>query len=202
MKEQFEWIHSWCDEAGKADLPRVLLVGDSITHNYQEKVRELLRGVCYVDYVATSYAIDTKIYNHLVYDFMTDSNYALIHFNHGLHGIHMPKRSYKSKLEKLLSKVDKAIKIILTTSTIVYREGNKRLDGAWMKRVRERNAAVREVAVEHGYVVDDLYSVSVSIPKEYRYMDGTHYLQEGYSMLAEKVAECIQRELHALKKSI
>lgn len=80
MKEQFEWIHSWCDETKNADLPRVLLVGDSITHNYQEKVRELLRGVCYVDYISTSYAIDSRIYNHLVYEFMTDSNYSLIRF--------------------------------------------------------------------------------------------------------------------------
>ena len=195
MKECFEWIHSWCDETGKDDLPRVLLVGDSITHNYQEKVRELLRGVCYVDYISTSYAIDARIYNHLVYDFMTDSNYALIHFNHGLHGIHLPKRSYKSKLAKLLSKVDKDVKMILTTSTVVYKEGNKRLDNAWMKRVKERNAAVCELASEKGYAIDDLYSVSVSIPKEYRDVDGTHYLPEGYAMLAEKVAECIQKEL-------
>ena len=195
MKEQFEWIHSWCDENWQNDLPRVLLVGDSITHNYQEKVRELLKGVCYVDYISTSYAIDSKMYNQLVYNFMTDNKYALIHFNHGLHGIHLSKKSYKSRMNKLLSKIDKDVKLILATSTIVYREGNKRLDGAWMKRVRERNEAVQEIATENGYSVDDLYTVSVSIPKEYRYVDGTHYLQEGYAMLAEMVAACIRKNL-------
>ena len=195
MKEQFEWIHSWCDETGKADLPRVLLVGDSITHNYQEKVRELLSGVCYVDYISTSYAIDAKMYNHLVYDFMVDSKYDLIHFNNGLHGIHIPKRSYKSKLSKLLSRVEEGRKIVLATSTLVYREGNKRLDGAWMKRVRERNEAMCELASEKGYALDDLYPVSVAVPKEYRYVDGTHYLADGYAMLAKAVAECITKEL-------
>ncbi len=195
MKEQFEWIHSWCDETIRNDLPRVLIVGDSITHNYQEKVRQLLKGVCYVDYISTSYAIDTKMYNQLVYTFMTDSRYALIHFNHGLHGIHLSKKSYKSRMNKLLSKMDKDVKLILATSTVVYKEGNKRLDGAWMKRVRERNAAVQEIAEEKGCSVDDLYTVSVSIPKEYRYVDGTHYLQDGYAMLAEAVAECIRKEL-------
>ncbi len=195
MKEQFEWIHSWCDETIRNDLPRVLLVGDSITHNYQEKVRQLLKGVCYVDYISTSYAIDTKMYNQLVYTFMTDSRYALIHFNHGLHGIHLSKKSYKSRMNKLLSKMDKDVKLILATSTVVYKEGNKRLDGAWMKRVRERNATVQEIAEEKGCSVDDLYTVSVSIPKEYRYVDGTHYLQGGYAMLAEAVAECIRKEL-------
>ncbi len=195
MKEQFEWIHSWCDETLQNDLPRVLLVGDSITHNYQEKVRALLKGVCYVDYVATSYAIDTKMYNQIVYNFMADSKYALIHFNHGLHGIHLSKKSYQSRMKKLLSKIDKEVKLILATSTIVYREGNKRLDGAWMKRVRERNVAVQEIAEEKGCTVDDLYAVSASIPQEYRYIDGTHYLQEGYAMLANAVAECIHKEL-------
>ncbi len=195
MKERFEWIHSWCDETAKDDLPRVLLVGDSITHNYQEKVRALLKDVCYVDYIATSYAIDTKIYNQLVYAFMTDSKYTLIHFNHGLHGIHLSKKSYKSRMKKLLSKVDKEVKVVLATSTLVYKEGNKRLDGAWMKRVRERNAAVQELAEEKGYTVDDLYTVSTSILKEYRYEDGTHYLQEGYAMLAQTVAECIRKEV-------
>ena len=195
MKEQFEWIHSWCDETLRNDLPRVLLVGDSITYNYQEKVRDLLKGGCYVDYISTSYAIDTKIYNQIVYSFMTDSKYDLIHFNHGLHGIHLSKKSYKSRMNRLLFKIDKEVKLILATSTIVYREGNKRLDGAWMKRVRERNEAVQELAIENGYSVDDLYTVSSSIPKEYRYVDGTHYLQEGYAMLAKTVVECISKEL-------
>lgn len=195
MKEQFEWIHSWCEETQQNDLPRVLLVGDSITHNYQEKVRELLKGICYVDYVATSYAIDTKMYNQLVYAFMSDSKYDLIHFNHGLHGIHLSKKSYKSRMNKLLAKVGKEIKLILATSTIVYGEGNKRLDGAWMKRVRERNVAVQEIAKEKGCAVDDLYTVSASIPKEYRHKDGTHYLSEGYAMLAKTVAECVRKEL-------
>ena len=191
MKEQFEWIHSWCDQTLRDDLPRVLLIGDSITHNYQEKVRELLRGICYVDYVATSYAIDSKLYNQLIYNFIIDSKYDLIHFNHGLHGIHLSKRSYKSRVMKLLSKIDKATKTILATSTVVYQEGNARLDSAWMKRVKERNVAVQEIAAEKGYAVDDLYTVSVSMPKEHRYIDGTHYLKEGYDLLAAAVVESI-----------
>lgn len=192
-KERFEWVHSWCDETLNSDLPRVLLVGDSITHNYQEKVREFLRGICYVDYISTSYAIDTKMYNHVVYNFMTDSKYALIHFNHGLHGKHLSKRSYKSKVEKLLNKVN--IKIILATSTVVFQEGNKQLDSSWMKRVEERNEAVYEIAKEKGYEVDDLYSVSVGIPTEMRYQDGTHYLSDGYEIFANVVAKSIKNNL-------
>ena len=192
-KERFEWIHSWCDNTLNTDLPRVLLIGDSITYGYQEKVRELLRGVCYVDYLSTSYSVDMKIYNTLVTNFVSDSRYALIHFNHGLHGKYMSKRSYKSKVGKLLDKF--SVPVVLATSTFVYHEGNKRADGSWMKRVRERNAAINELVEKKGYAIDDLYSVSVAMPKEKRYQDGTHYTAEGYEVFASVVAECIKNNL-------
>lgn len=193
QKERFEWIHSWCDETQNADLPRVLLVGDSITYGYQERVRARLKGVCYIDYLSTSYAVDSKIYNELVTSFVKDSNYALVHFNHGLHGKHMSKRTYKSRVQKLLSKM--SAKVILATSTFVYHSGNKRADGSWMKRVRERNTAMQELAKEKGYALDDLYAVSVAIPKDKRAEDGTHYLSDGYEILADAVAESIKNNL-------
>lgn len=193
QKERFEWIHSWCDETQNGDLPRVLLVGDSITYGYQEKVRERLRGVCYVDYVSTSYAIDSRMYNELIKNFVKDSNYALVHFNHGLHGKHLSKRSYKSRVRKLLDKL--GVRVVLATSTFVYREGNKRVDDSWMKRVRERNEAMREIAESKGYAMDDLYAVSVAMPKDKRREDGTHYTDEGYCVFADAVAQSVKENL-------
>ena len=177
-KEKYEWIHSWCDETDANDLPRVLLVGDSITYGYESIVREKLRGICRVDYVATSYAIDSKMYNKLVSDMIEDSDYEAIHFNHGLHGFHMTKRTYKSRLLKLLLKIKKESKIIMAFSTFVYKEGNKKSDIQWKKKVIERNSAMRELAEDYGYTIDDLYSVSERIPKEYRKEDGVHYEKE------------------------
>lgn len=191
-KERFEWIHSWCDETQNDDLPRVLLVGDSITHGYQEYVRQKLSGVCYVDYVATSYAVDSKMYNELVKNFASDSRYAVVHLNHGLHGKHLSKRSYTARLKKLLKKIEKESKIILALTTFVYHEGNKRPDGSWMKRVRERNEAMKALAQEKGYAIDDLYSVSVALDKNHRFEDGTHYVAAGYEILADAVAESIK----------
>ena len=194
-KEQFEWIHSWCDETQGEDLPRVLLVGDSITYGYQECVREKLRGVCYVDYVSTSYAIDTRMYNELVKNFASDSRYAVIHFNHGLHGKHISKRSYAARLKKLLSILEKNSKIILALTTFVYKEGNKRPDTSWMKRVKERNEVMMALAQEKGYAIDDLYTVSVEMDKAKRFEDGTHYLADGYEIFANAVAESIKTAL-------
>lgn len=189
-KEYFEWISTWCDATTENDLPRVLLVGDSITRGYQEKVRELLKGVCRVDYIATSYAVDTKMYNALIENFCKDSDYALVHFNHGLHGIHMTKRTYKSRLKKLLARING--KIMLATSTVVYEAGNKKLHKTWKRKLEERNAALKELSEECGYKIDDLFEASLTVPIECRYSDGTHYEPEGYALLAERVANAIK----------
>ena len=194
MKETYEWIHSWCDEAGKHDLPRVLLVGDSITHSYQNEVRELLRGKVYVDYVATSYAIDTKMFERLIDAFYKDDKYDLVHFNNGLHGEFINTRTYAAKLKKIVGKMTNS-KVVLVTSTVVNEGENKIRHPRWHKIVKARNAAVNAIAKEKGYAVDDLYTVSLGIKKEDRLADGTHYDKGGVKILAEAVAKNILENL-------
>ncbi len=194
-REQKEWMQSWCDETNSSNLPRVLLVGDSITRGYQERVRKRLEGVCYVDYISLSYAIDQPIFAKMLKLFIETSKYDIIHFNHGLHGIHMSKRTYKSGVKKLLSKIIDNKKLILATTTIVYHANTRRKYGAWMKRVRERNLAVYELANDFNCTVDDLFTVSTKIPFESRSSDGFHYATVGYEMLADSVAESIKKVL-------
>ena len=195
MKEKFEWIHSWCDHTEKNDLPRIVLVGDSITHNYQEFVRQALHGKAYVDYIAASYSLDENFYNVLIENFVGDSHYDLLHYNFGLHGMHLSKEECKKKTETLLRKIAANKKVILATSTIVYRENNVCLDEEWMLRVRERNEIFREIAAEQGYETDDLFSVSKNIEKKFRNKDGMHYTSAGYEILANEVASSILKIL-------
>ena len=195
MREKYEWIHSWCDETQEHNLPRVLLVGDSIAHGYQEKVRERLRGICRVDYVATSYPIDSKFYNDLVMNFVKDANYDIVHFNHGLHGAHMCKRMYKSRVKQLTEKIAKHAKVVLATTTLAYEEGNKKYNAVWHPLVKARNAALYELAAEKCYVIDDLFTVSKHMPASLRFNDGFHYLSEGYEVFADAVCDCIKENL-------
>lgn len=191
QKERFEWIQSWCDEADKTDKPRVLLVGDSVTEGYQAIVRELLQGVCYVDYIATSYAADNKYYTTLIEGFAKNSDYAVVHFSHGLHGEQMCPRTYKSKIKSLILRLSERSKVILAEITVKYREGNKRADPFWRKRVNERNEVVAELITELGCEWNQLYDVSVKIPLSARADDGVHYLPAGYEILADSVAKSI-----------
>lgn len=196
MKESTEWISSWCDHTEKADMPRILLIGDSITRGYQGFVRELLRDACYVDYIATSYAIDTSFYFGLIRAFVADSDYAAVHLNHGLHGVHMSREVYEERLRELLCDIrGTGAGTMLATTTIAYEAGNQMLSEVWTPRVEERNAAVSALAKEFDLPIDDLYSVSLTVGKTDRSSDGIHYTETGFRILAESVAKNIKNNL-------
>lgn len=192
MKEQYEWIQSWSDEADKSDLPRVLLVGDSITRAYQGFVRTMLKDKYYVDYLSTSYAIDSPLFHTLIESFAKDNRYDVIHFNHGLHGKHMTKEVYEEGVEKLLNSIKtEGCRIIVALTTITKTEGNVAINESWQSKIIERNAAALSIAEKHGYAVDDLYTLSVEMPNEFRSQDGTHYQDEGSQIFAKSVVNSI-----------
>lgn len=193
-KEVHEWIHSWCDETLSEDLPRVLLVGDSITHGYQSQVRELLKGKAYVDYFSTSYGIDNPLYNTIIKSFYTNSKYDIIHFNHGLHAWHLSAKTYKNLIVKLLKKLN-CKNTIVANSTVVYLKGNTEINQGAQNVIEKRNTAVEEIAQENGYLYNDLHSVSRAIPLNLRTEEGIHYVEEGSLYLAKQVVEKIEKIL-------
>lgn len=194
-QEQFEWIHSWSDNTNNQDLPRVLLIGDSITNGYQEIVRETLRGKCYVDYISTSYTLNSSFFFKLIVNYMNNNKYDVIHLNQGLHGFSMSKKTYKEKLRKIISKIPSSSKVILAESTIVNKQGNKTVDKRWGKKLEERNGAVNELVKEMNLSINHLFEVSKNIPNDLRNEDGTHYLCGGYQMLAIEVVSAIEKKL-------
>lgn len=189
-KERFEWIHSWCDYTERNDLPRVLLIGDSITHGYQTKVRQRLEGKYLVDYIATSYSVDCVFYNQLIAAFAADSKYDVIHFNHGLHGGHMTTEVYTSGMDALTASLSRIGKVILVTSTKTYNPGTEE-PTVFHEKVLERNAALLPLAEKYGCAVNDLYAVSASLPISAYSPDGTHFADAGYDALADQVAASI-----------
>src|ERR1017187_9104997 len=52
--ESIEWCDIWISHANETNLPRVLLIGDSITRAYYPEVEKHLEGKAYVARLATS----------------------------------------------------------------------------------------------------------------------------------------------------
>src|SRR5271170_8530362 len=53
-RESIEWCDIWISHANETNLPRVLLIGDSITRDYYPEVEKHLAGKAYVARLATS----------------------------------------------------------------------------------------------------------------------------------------------------
>ena len=54
IRERIEWADIWVTDADKDDLPRVLLIGDSITRGYFGEVEKRLAGKAYCARLTTS----------------------------------------------------------------------------------------------------------------------------------------------------
>ena len=54
MREEYEWCNIWWNRAQDASLPRVLLIGDSVSVGYTDTVIELLADRANVDRLGTS----------------------------------------------------------------------------------------------------------------------------------------------------
>lgn len=191
-KETFEWITSWCDHTNNHDMPRILLIGDSIVRSYEKLVREDLAEVCYVDYISTSYGLDNPIYKLVIGEMAKNSSYDLILFNFGLHAEHINARSYASRYAKMVDLLAKQAPVMPITTTTVYKNSIPKLDSVWKKKCAARNGAVWSIAEQRGLSVCDLFSVCADIPYDMRSADGYHFKPEGCRILADRVTACVR----------
>jgi hypothetical protein len=60
-REGIEWCDVWISHANETNLPRVLLIGDSITRAYYPQVEKQLAGKAYVGRLATSAFVSDPI---------------------------------------------------------------------------------------------------------------------------------------------
>src|ERR1700722_3293127 len=60
-RESIEWCDIWISHANETNLPRVLLIGDSITRAYYPEVENRLAGKAYVARLTTSRFISDPV---------------------------------------------------------------------------------------------------------------------------------------------
>ena len=195
VKEDIEWLRIWCEETNETKLPRVALIGDSITEGYFRLVQKALQGIALVDYLATSYSINSAIYNTMVKSFADDSAYAVVHFNYGLHGYNVDEKTYEARCKALLEYISQKSKTIVATSTTVLENDLKTESAHWLEKVRLRNESLVKIATESALTVDDLNALSQGLLGENRMPDGVHFSEKGYIALAESVVKSIQKVL-------
>jgi hypothetical protein len=200
QRETIEWCNLRWENTNDQKLPRVLLIGDSISVGYGAVVKERLKGKANVDALATSKAISDPGWLKETAYAVEGYRHAVIHFNNGLHGVHVTGHDYESSLrahvKKLRELAPHAKLIWASTTPVPSREKGVALDEKGNARVQARNTIAERVIKEAGIPINDLYGLVVGdIEKLTANKGNVHYNDKGKKLQGQAVADAILKAL-------
>jgi acyl-CoA thioesterase-1 len=181
----------------------VLLIGDSIALEYAEQVQDQLAGLAWVGIIPEN-GLDTATSRRRLEAWLGSEQWALIHFNWGLHDLRreivdgevtdtqVPIDEYVENLHALLDVLEAtgATLIFATTTPVQAVAAPQRKP----QDVRDYNSAAQAVMAERGVVVNDLHATAVA-EKAVQDIDGVHFLGPGSHVLAKAVAASIRKAI-------
>jgi lysophospholipase L1-like esterase len=200
-REDIEWLDVWLPQTNDHRLPRVLLIGDSITRGYYPEVEKALAGRASVARLSTSKSLGDPALLKEVALILSEERYEVIHFNNGLHGRGYSEAAYAQALplvRAVILRYAPGARLIWARTTDLRPsfEG----DHPSLARVIERNRLAAQWAAKNDIPVDDLFQIAAHHP-EYHAHDGVHFAPEGYAALAAQVSSVISQALTAQSKS-
>lgn len=197
VRERIEWIDTWVTDADKDDLPRVLLVGDSITRGYFSAVEKHLAGKAYCARLTTSKCVSDPTFNDDLKLMLKQYEFSVIHFNNGLHGWGYTEVQYRDGLLKTVAAVKEHAgdaKLIWATTTPLREKANLETFADRTDRVKVRNKLASEIMTEQQVPTDDLFEL-VKDHAKWTSGDGVHFNGQGNEALAKQVAESVLENL-------
>ena len=183
------------------NLPRVLLIGDSISIGYTVAVRQELKGKANLHRISTNGGPTTKGLENID-QWLGNKNWDVIHFNWGLHDLkyiedkkQVSLDQYEKNLQSLVKRLKKTHAKLIWCATTPVPDGVSppRKD----EEVLEYNQTARRVMDEHGIPTNDLYTFAKKRLEKIQRPKNVHFTPEGSKVLARPVAKAI---LTALKK--
>jgi lysophospholipase L1-like esterase len=196
-RENIEWLDVWIPNSNDHELPRVLLIGDSITRGYGKQVEANLKGKAYVARVATSKSLGDPALLDEVALVLRQIKFDVIHFNNGMHGNEYTEEEYAAALPELLATMRRHApdaKLIWASTTDVRVRNNLEQVDPKTERLIKRNELAAAIAKREKIPVDDLFAAIKGHP-EYHAQDGVHFNEKGSEILARQVAAEVEKLL-------
>src|SRR5215467_13285825 len=104
-RESIEWCDIWISHANETNLPRVLLIGDSIARDYYPEVEKRLEGKAFVARLATSRFVADPVLLKEIELVLNQAKFDVIHFNNGMHGWQHSEAEYQKAFSKLIKTI-------------------------------------------------------------------------------------------------
>ncbi|MHC4876351.1 MAG: SGNH/GDSL hydrolase family protein [Planctomycetota bacterium] len=207
------------DQAAKDSLPRVLILGDSISIGYTPYVQKMMEHDAVVvrpmrnEKRPENCAGTTNgVQNIDRWLKIGGGNWDVIHFNFGLHDLkrvlpgtlsnsndpNHPRQAEPDRYEQQLREIAKKLKateakLIFCTTTPVPEGGVK--PHRDVEDAQRYNAIGRKIAEEVEADVNDLWAAAQPRLKEIQRPVNVHFTPEGSKFLAERVAAAIRKSL-------
>ena len=189
-------------------FPQVLIIGDSISIGYFKPTQALLEGKAIVVHNPGNAAHTANGLTRLT-EWLGDTEWDVIHFNHGLHDLkyidekgknvsvekgrqQIPIDDYEINLEALVVRLKATgAKLIFATTTPVPDGTGFRVKGD----AEKYNRVAERVMTRHGIAINDLYSFALPRLEEIQRPQNVHFTKPGSEQLAEQVANSILKAL-------
>jgi lysophospholipase L1-like esterase len=174
-------------------LPRVLLIGDSVSRGYTQAARKALMGKANVHRApANCGPTASGIKNIEVW--LGNGKWDVIHFNFGIHDRNTPAADYTQRLEQLIERMKKTgAKLVWASTTPIPDDLPKKQTAA---SIVEHNAIAAKLMDQHGIPTDDLFAAITPHLAEMQNPNDVHFNNKGYDFLGEVVAKAIEARLH------
>lgn len=192
-------------------LPRVLLIGDSISIGYTVPVREMLRGQANVHRPLTNCGPTTRGVAALD-DWLGSGKWDVIHFNFGLHDLkylaangknladpdaadsrqQVPIAEYEKNLRQIVRRLQQTKARLIWRSTTPVPKGAA---GRVVGDAAKYNSAAKQIMDEHGIDIDDQYAFALPRLAQIQRPANVHFTPEGSKALAQQAVASILRAL-------
>ena len=199
VRERIEWCDIWITNANTDDLPRVLLIGDSITRGYFSGVEQALQGKANCARLTTSRCICDPVFFEELLLVLRQYRFHVIHFNNGLHGMGYTDAQYRQAFARLMEALRehrRGARLIWATSTPVRDRADLAVLSQSTETVRRRNRIAMEFLTGADVQVNDLFALAIDHP-EYHSSDGVHFNAKGKTAQIEQVSRHLLKHFPA-----
>jgi hypothetical protein len=183
-----------------AKLPRVLLIGDSISIGYTVPVREALKGKANVHRAMTNCGPTINGIKEID-KWLGDTKWDVIHFNFGLHDLkqingkhQVGLEDYEKHLRTLAEKMKATGAKVIWCSTTPVPEGKLNPPRSFGDVAKFNEVAAR-VMKDLEIPTNDLYTYALERQAEIQRKNDVHFTPAGSKVLGEEVARQIAAAL-------
>jgi GDSL-like Lipase/Acylhydrolase family len=181
-------------------LPRVLLIGDSISIGYTLSTRGLLQGKANVHRIPVNGGPTINGVQNLD-QWLGSGKWDVIHFNWGLHDLRLDEGKHQVSIEKYEKNLQDLVGRLKRTGAALIWASTTPVPDAEVTPPRKNsdviayNVVAKRVMDENGILINDLYTVAFPRLGEIQQPANVHYTEPGYEVLAGPVAASIRAAL-------